>query len=335
MALRILAVSLPEGRQQEVGELLNEFPIIGKWEFPLTEKRILSTFLVPAEQVEPVTDKLEQRFSSDETFRLVLLPVEATLPHVEEKEQKEVEDETGESEAQRSRVSREEIYHDIDDACKITPVFFATIVLSTVVATVGLTRDNMAATIGAMVIAPLLGPNAALSLATTLADRDLARRAIKASAAGVGLAFSLAALLGLILPVDPSLHELATRSVVSLADIGLALAAGVAGSLAFTSGVSTALVGVMVAVALLPPTVACGLFTGAGHLEEALGALILLTTNVVSFNLAGVSTFVVLGIRPRSWWKKERARKASRIALLLWLGLLIVLALLIYFAFDA
>jgi uncharacterized membrane protein len=53
------------------------------------------------------------------------------------------------------------------------------VVLSTIVAAVGLARDNAAIVIGAMVMAPLLGPNMALSLATTLGDTKLAFRALR------------------------------------------------------------------------------------------------------------------------------------------------------------
>jgi uncharacterized membrane protein len=51
---------------------------------------------------------------------------------------------------------------------------------------------------------------------------------------------------------------LAARTGIGLGDIAVALASGGAGALAFTAGVSTVLVGVMVAVALLPPLAALG-----------------------------------------------------------------------------
>src|SRR5665811_313348 len=116
-----------------------------------------------------------------------------------------------------------------------------------------------------MVIAPLLGPNIALSLASTLGDLHLAKRSLKAVGVGVATAAVLSVLLGVALRVDPSAPQLAARTQAGLGDIALALAAGAAGSLAFTSGVSAVVVGVMVAVALLPPLVVAGLLAGAGH----------------------------------------------------------------------
>ncbi|MGA8863522.1 MAG: TIGR00341 family protein [Gallionella sp.] len=125
--------------------------------------------------------------------------------------------------------------------------------------------------------------------------------------------------------MDPTLSQLASRTQVGLSDVVLALAAGCAGALAFTTGVSAILVGVMVAVALLPPMVTFGLLLGGGQLTLAMGALSLLLANLICLNLAGVVTFMVQGIRPATWWEKDRAKKATRIAIALWATLLVLL----------
>jgi len=51
--------------------------------------------------------------------------------------------------------------------------------------------------------------------------------------------------------------------------------------------------------------------------------------NLVGVNLAGVATFVAQGIRPASWWEADRARRATLIALGVWLALLVVLVVVI------
>lgn len=78
----------------------------------------------------------------------------------------------------------------------------------------------------------------------------------------------------------------------------------------------------MVAVALLPPLVAFGLLLGGGHAALAMGALSLFLMNLICVNLAGVTTFLVQGIRPATWWEKDRAVKSTRIAIVLWAVLL-------------
>jgi uncharacterized hydrophobic protein (TIGR00341 family) len=138
--------------------------------------------------------------------------------------------------------------------------------------------------------------------------------------------------MGSIFNVDPEAHEVASRTQVSLSDVALALASGIAGVLSFTTGVSTALIGVMVAVALLPPLVTCGMLFGAGYRQEALGAALLLLTNIICVNLTGVITFLAQGIQPGTWWEADKAKKATRLAIVLWtllLSMLVGVALII------
>ena len=74
------------------------------------------------------------------------------------------------------------------------------VILSTVVASIGLIKDNLAVIIGAMVIAPLLGPNIGLALATTLGDSDLGKKALKTNFTGIFIAFILALGIGHFIP---------------------------------------------------------------------------------------------------------------------------------------
>jgi uncharacterized hydrophobic protein (TIGR00341 family) len=137
------------------------------------------------------------------------------------------------------------------------------------------------------------------------------------------LVFSV--LLGFIFTVTPDIPEIASRINIGIGDIVLALASGSAGALAFTTGVSATLIGVMVAVALLPPLVTYGMLLGAGYFHEAFGAMLLMFTNIICINLAGVITFLAQGIRPITWWEADRAKKATRIAITLWVLLLLTL----------
>lgn len=97
-----------------------------------------------------------------------------------------------------------------------------------------------------MVIAPLLGPNVAMSLATTLGDYELGANSIKANLSGITLSFVISMIFGFFLNITQEQPELLSRTIVGYGDIILALAYGIAGALAFTSGVSATLIGVMV-----------------------------------------------------------------------------------------
>jgi uncharacterized hydrophobic protein (TIGR00341 family) len=211
--------------------------------------------------------------------------------------------------------------------------FIVLVILSTVVAAIGLIENNVAVVIGAMVIAPLLGPNIALGLGTALGDTKLMRKALITNLAGVSLAISLSVLIGLSWPFDINSAELMARTDVGMDSLALALASGAAAALSMTTGLSSVLVGVMVAVALLPPAATFGLMLGHGEYQLAMGAALLLIANVVCVNLATKLVFLVKGISPRTWWEKEKARRAMRVSILVWLTGLTILAIL-FLQFD-
>ena len=330
MSLRIVEVILPTDHVPELTGLLDERPLLGLWTSSIDETKSIARALVPMPETEALTDQVTGPFSHLSDFRLMLFTVEATIPMPAESSPEE--DEEGEGEAGPAppqRISREELYHDVEEGASLSWTYVAMVALSTLVATFGLMRDDVAIIIGAMVIAPLLGPNIGLALASTLGDAHLALRSARTSAAGVATAAALAFLVGLTVAVDPEVPAIAVRTHVNMGDVVLALAAGVAGALAFTTGIPTGIIGVMVAVALLPPLVIAGLLYGAGYASLASGALLLGVTNVTCVNLAAVGTFLSQRIRPRTWWEAERARKATRIAVASWVAMLVLLVAII------
>ena len=110
----------------------------------------------------------------------------------------------------------------------------------------------------------------------------------------------------------------------------LALVPGAAEALSVTTGLSGVLVGVMVAVALLPPAVTLGLMLGHGKTNLAINAGLLLVINGVCTNLSSKVVFFIKGIRPRTWYEKEKAQRAMTTYVVVWFVTLVVLVLLTY-----
>jgi uncharacterized hydrophobic protein (TIGR00341 family) len=313
MALRLIEMVLPEKDGADVRELLEGHNVIEHRQVQLSDGEVLVRILLDAEQSEAVLNVLEKRNTGGEINRIVVLPVEASLPRADPEPVATPAD-APPGDIAPQRISREELYEDIRSGARCTRVYLVMAVLSTLVAAFGLYYDSVAILIGAMVIAPLLG--------TALGDLSLLRRALLTSLTGIATTMVLSVVLGVMLQANPASPELASRNAVAMGDIVVALASGSAGVLAFTTGVSTALIGVMVAVALLPPLVTFGLLLGGGHPTMAAGALSLFLVNLICVNLAGVITFLAQGIQPATWWEKERAASATRIAIGLWVALL-------------
>jgi uncharacterized hydrophobic protein (TIGR00341 family) len=322
MPQRLIEIVVPEEARVEVMEILGDRRLSGTWRDTEAEN-LLFRAVLPAEDTERVMDILQARFRDVPGFSVTLLPVAAVLPRAGS----EIIPGTADGTRRVYRVSREELYAEAAESIDASPVFIAMTVLSAVVASVGLLGDNLAVVIGAMMIAPLLAPNVTLALGTTLGDLPLIRASLRANLIGVSIALLISVIVGVLFRIDPTVPAIALRTVVGPTDLLLALAAGAAGTLAFTGGLPSAVIGVMVAVALLPPLVNFGLLIGSGHMQPAFGAFLLLTVNVICVNLAGVLTFLAQGVRPASWWEAERARNASRLATVIWAVLLALLAL--------
>lgn len=336
MNLRFIELFLPDEEAQEFPEVLQDYSLLGIWKTNLDNRQKLIKILLPGEQVETAIQLLETRFSKVDGFRIIMLSVEASIPRPS------VPSETGaeltkellpqQSEIQNSRVNRQELYENISESIALTWTYILMVLLSTVIAAIGLLRDDGTIIIGSMVIAPLLGPNMALSLATTLGDINLALRAVKIGAVGICIALFFSVLIGYIFTASPDIPEIASRTRVSNTDVILAFASGMAGALSFTSGGTNAIVGVMVAVALLPPLVTFGMLIGSGNWEVAVGSMLLLLTNLICLNLAGLITFSVQKIRPGEWWKADFAQKVRHTAFRVWFVLLsaLILAILLW-----
>lgn len=332
MALRMMEITVPERNGEQVAQLVAAAETVDSWQGPLRDELLLTRVLLDAGRVEPLLNRIVESCSSADRFRVVLLEAEATLPKMEEPEPEPASEQAAAQpkEADPVRLATAELVARLDPAAVMDRTFLATVVLSTMVAAIGLMRDNMAVLVGAMVIAPLLTPNMALALATTLGDGKLLRGALRVNVVGVSLSFLLSILLGVTIPFDVDAAEVVSRTIIGPADLVLALAAGSAGALAFTTGVSASLVGVMVAVALLPPLVCAGMLIGAGEAALGVRALLLVAANVICVNLAGVSTFLLKRVRPGFWWEAARARRMLRAAGLVWLLLLLLLLLVLY-----
>ncbi len=277
--------------------------------------------LVCDESRQAVVDALQSIVGGSQQAHIVILPVDAVLPRPDS------DADEGDEEARQGTVAttREELYDEIAKGATLDSNFLLLTLLSTVVAAIGLAEENVAVVIGAMVIAPLLGPNIALAFATSLGDRALMWGALKTNLAGLGLAFALTYVIGMIWPANLESAEILSRTVVGLDSVALALASGAAAVLSLTTGLSTTLVGVMVAVALLPPTATLGMLAGSGQTELAGGAALLLAVNLVCVLLAAKVVFLLKGVKPRTWLERARAKQSMAVYLTLWATLLLVL----------
>ncbi len=208
--------------------------------------------------------------------------------------------------------------------------FVVLIVLSTLIATLGLVANSVAVIIGAMLVAPLMTPILATSAALVLSDP----RRLLVSAAVLALG-TLLAMLTAVAVTWAGLANLTTatelpseiigRTQPSLLDLGVAVAAGLAAGYVLTHPrASSSLAGVAIAVALVPPLATVGITFQVGARVESEGALLLFTTNLVAIVLSAIVVMVLSGFVPTN--RRFSVSRSARIGLVVSLVLLVVIA---------
>lgn len=319
MELCLVKVFLSLEEESNIRQLLATYDWLETKSIFPSSQQLLVELTLEKKRVKTVIDDFQQKFHLEDS-QLLILPVETPESEIES------------SSSEPSQLDREErerrqkIYTQMSEDIHLDSTEISLVILATTIAAIGLLQGSQVVIIGAMVIAPLLKPNMALAVATTFGDLSLALRTIKVGLTEILLSLLLSILLGLLVPVDLSMNEIAIRTSVDLSDVVLAFASGVAGAISLTIGEQKAVVGVMVSVALLPPLVVLGMLIGSGLWSSAVETAVLVSTNIVCLNLAAIATFWLRDVRPQKWWQKFQASKITGLATIFWL---IILALLV------
>lgn len=197
----------------------------------------------------------------------------------------------------------------IIEPSKSSGAYYLLVCLSAIIATLGLLANSAAVVIGAMLIAPLMGPIFGIALSLTIGNNKLLRKAFLAEAVGIILAIGLPVLIGLI-PMRPDFgSEILARTQPTVYDVLIALASGFAGAYALINEkISPALPGVAIATALVPPLATCGLNLAAGNFVLAGGAFLLFMINFIAIEFAAASMFMLYGLA-----ELHKTDKGSRI----------------------
>jgi len=173
--------------------------------------------------------------------------------------------------------------------------FFILIFLSAGIATYGLLQNSGAVIIGAMLVAPLMSPIVAIAMSMVRGDVRRLGVAAQSTAQGVLLAIAVGAVLTFFSPIKSPTNEIMGRVTPNLLDLSIAFLSGAAGAYAMSrKSIASALPGVSIAVALVPPLAVVGYGFAVADMDIAFGALLLFLTNLVAIVLAASLVFIAL-----------------------------------------
>lgn len=202
-------------------------------------------------------------------------------------------------EATVSNVNHNAVRKDLAGRAEISPSYLLMIVFSCLVALLGLLTNSIAVVIGAMLISPLMGPIFTASLAFSLGDLGLAKKALKIIAASILLSVMVATFFTLLSPLKAPTLEILSRTRPNIYDLLIAAIAGAAGAYALCTRVSYMFVttGVAVATAVIPPLSVVGYGIGTGQPAIAMGGFLLFFTNLVAIVISSDLVFHVFRFR--------------------------------------
>jgi uncharacterized hydrophobic protein (TIGR00271 family) len=229
-----------------------------------------------------------------------------------------------------SREKKEQIYLQISRSATLVDFsYWAQVLFSAGIATLGLALNSPAVIIGAMLISPLMGPILASGMALATGDFVLGTRAAINLLLSCLVAILFAVVLVTLLPFKEVTAEVASRTQPNTLDLVIALFSGAVGSIAVckeVKGVVTSIPGVAIAVALMPPLCVVGYGMGIAltlNFEDgarlARGGMLLFLTNLVAIIFTAMVVFVALHInteqvkeRVLEWQQADRESASVR-----------------------
>jgi len=210
-----------------------------------------------------------------------------------------------------------DLFLALKENAKTTNTFVLLMILSTLLATLGLFLNSPSVVIGAMVLAPLMSPIISSSMGLLRSDSDLSRRSFSTLLTGMFIALSLSALMAFILPFQEITNEIEGRLHPSTLDLLVAVLSGIAGAFANArENIAKSLPGVAIAVALVPPLCVSGIGIGWLNFDVFYGAMLLFLTNLTGIIMAAGVSFMAIGFAPFSRAKKGIALSVFMVAII-------------------
>lgn len=201
-------------------------------------------------------------------------------------------------------VIEEKLYFEGKGRARSITNYVVLLSLATAIATYGLISASSATVIGAMIVAPLMTPIMAATLAIVLGNGRRVTRSVLIVGLSIAYVVGLAAALSILIPSLTigfgSNPEILGRVSPNMIALYAALASGAAGAFAVSrSDVGDTLPGVAIAISLVPPLCTVGISFSHARWLDGFGAMILFLTNFFAIVLAGGAVFWLSGVRPR------------------------------------
>jgi len=188
-----------------------------------------------------------------------------------------------------------DLQQEFERDARCNQVFLVLTVGATLIATLGLLANSPGVVIGAMVVAPWIMPLQAMAFEIAQGRLAMAGRALRTLLLGVAICVLLAMGVGHLVAFPSFGSEVMNRTSPNLLDLGIALVAGAVAMFAkLRKDALSALAGLAIAVALVPPMCVVGILLASAYWAQAYGALLLFVTNLLGILVGAMATLGAL-----------------------------------------
>lgn len=290
--MKVIRVRVTEENREAVIDALNERDI--DFITSSVDDASVIEFPIPTDALGDVLDAIRETGLDDE-YIVILNAMNASTPHIGELTDRYASD--------YDPLRLPELRSKANDFGSDPRSFGAMLFLSAAIAAIGLLIDSPAVMIGAMVIAPLLGPVLTATVGAIAGDRTMFVESIAIQALGLGAAivgaFAMAMIVQAIgwVPASveiSSVELIGVRMAPTPLSIVVGLLAGIAATFGLTTKGTTSLVGVLIAAALVPAAAASGIGVAYGEPRIAIGSASLLVGTIAAVNVGMYATLRVL-----------------------------------------
>jgi len=300
--VRLVEFALPKESRSSILSVLDEQGV--DYVLLQAEDRTVVQFPLPAQAVEPLLSELRDA-GFDDSYLVVSSAESAETERFDELESRFVAgDEADES------IDPNELSTTAHDMTPNAATYYSMTLLSALVAVAGLLLDSPALVVGSMVMAPQVGSALTSAVGVVLADRRMVWDGLRAQVVGLAAAVIGAAVVGLLLQwvafvpahLDvTTVNQISQRISPGALSLVVGFAAGAAGSLGIATAIPVSLVGVMVAVALIPAAATVGIGLAWNLPVVTAGAALLLVSNLAAINVVAPGVLWLVGYRPPDW----------------------------------
>ncbi|MCK4319179.1 TIGR00341 family protein [Candidatus Micrarchaeota archaeon] len=226
-----------------------------------------------------------------------------------------------------SEEDKQTVHAEVEEGAHPNIDYYILVAMAAVIAAIGILTDNAVSVIGAMVIAPLMGPLISFALASVKGDIRLFRISLFAEFKGALLVIAIAFIIAYFMPISELTAEILLRTKPTLLDLAIAFASGLVAAYAFVRKLNKTLPGIAISVSILPPLCVVGIGLGMKlPLEITIGALLLFISNVIAINLAAFMIFWIFSFSPKWYWEEKETMKKMKTSIALLILIAIPLA---------